>query len=128
MLTYLSKENMKRFCLGAGILFVVYFIYLLCIGVFTSTCKEAYTPPQLNEQSTDKDKAVILADALTFSVEQELDSFFGWLLMIFFCQHLSQIISPIISVVSSMQPDLLQMYLPKLSQDLAPKVLLIQDL
>ena len=79
MLTYLSKENMKRFGLGAGILFVVYFIYLLCIGVFTSTCKEAYTPPQLNEQSTDKDKAVILADALTFSVEQELDSFFGWL-------------------------------------------------
>lgn len=79
MLTYLSKENMKRFGLGAGILFVVYFIYLLCIGVFTSTCKEAYTPPQLNEQSTDKDKAVILADALTFSVEQELDSFFGWI-------------------------------------------------
>ncbi len=78
--------NFPKFGLGnfnkySIILVVVYvYVFYVClVGVISSAQRDAYVPPVLDENSTDKDRAVIMAESLCSSVETELDSFFGWI-------------------------------------------------
>lgn len=75
------KLNSKTNLVGKIILGVigVYVLYVLAVGLVSSTCPEHYSAPDLGDNATDKDKALILADAVTHSLETELDSFFGWI-------------------------------------------------
>jgi hypothetical protein len=57
----------------------LYVLYLLLLGLIGSTSSEAYDPPEVTSASTDKDRAVIMAEGVTHAIEQELDAFFGWL-------------------------------------------------
>lgn len=61
------------------VVFGVYFLYVLMVGLFSTTCPNAYEPPKLDDTATDKDKATVLADAVTHSIGIQLNSFFGWI-------------------------------------------------
>ena len=75
------KLNSKTNLVGKIILGVIgiYVLYVLAVGLVSSTCPEHYSAPDLGDNATDKDKALIMADAVTHSLETELDSFFGWI-------------------------------------------------
>lgn len=75
------KLNFKTNLVGKIILGVIgiYVLYVLAIGLISSTCPEHYTAPDLGDNATDKDKAMIMADAVTHSLDTELDSVFGWI-------------------------------------------------
>ena len=75
------KLNFKINLVGKIILGVIgiYVLYVLAIGLISSTCPEHYTAPDLGDNATDKDKAMIMADAVTHSLDTELDSVFGWI-------------------------------------------------
>ena len=57
----------------------LYVLYLLLLGLIGSTSSEAYDPPEVTSASTEKDRAVIMAEGVSHAIEQELDAFFGWL-------------------------------------------------
>ena len=58
---------------------VFYVLYVFTVGMVTSTCPNAYEAPTLDDTATDQNKAAILADATTFALENQLDSFMGWI-------------------------------------------------
>jgi hypothetical protein len=57
----------------------VYAVYLAAVGLISSPSSELYTPPVLDEQASDHDKALIMATACTKALDDELGSLFGWL-------------------------------------------------
>ena len=57
----------------------IYVLYVFTVGMVTSTCPNAYEAPTLDDTATDQNKAAILADATTFALENQLDSFMGWI-------------------------------------------------
>ncbi len=57
----------------------IYVLYLLTVGLVSSTCPKGYVPPEITENTTDRDRALILADATTFAIDTQLNSTFGWI-------------------------------------------------
>ena len=57
---------------------VLFIVYVVCVGCFSQVSDQAYRAPAEAPQ-TDQQRAQVMADALTQPLEDELDSFFGWL-------------------------------------------------
>ncbi|MGN1281003.1 MAG: DUF2333 family protein [Succinivibrio sp.] len=64
---------------SAGILFGVYLLYIVAVGLVSSTRSGPYEVPDFGENATDRDKAMIMAGAVTNSLNNQLNSFFGWI-------------------------------------------------
>ena len=58
---------------------VLYVLYVTVVGLISSTCPKAYDPPVLEQTSTDQEKAIVIANSLTYALDQQLNSPFGWL-------------------------------------------------
>lgn len=58
---------------------VLYVLYVTVVGLISSTCPKAYEPPVLEQTSTDQEKAIVIANSLTYALDQQLNSPFGWL-------------------------------------------------
>lgn len=69
----------KKFKYAAATVVGAYALYVCAIGLITSPSTELYNPPKIDEQSTDHDKAVVMAQACTKALDDELNSLFGWL-------------------------------------------------
>ena len=58
----------------------IYVLYLLAVGLGSTTCPEGYKAPELGDTPlTDRDKAMIMAQAVTHSLDSQLNSTFGWI-------------------------------------------------
>lgn len=62
-----------------GILLLVFILYVLAVGLFTSTKSDPYEVPDFGENATDRDRAAIMAGAVTNSLNNQLNSVFGWI-------------------------------------------------
>lgn len=79
MLKTFSNRNFRNALKIIAASLVIYIVYIISIGFVSDTCKDAYAPPQLNSESGDKERAVVMSEALAYSIEHELNSFFGWI-------------------------------------------------
>lgn len=73
------KFDSRKLKYTGAVLVGVYAVYLLAVGLISSPSAELYNPQPLDEQATDHDKAVVMATACTKALDDELNSFFGWL-------------------------------------------------
>ncbi len=62
-----------------GGLVAVYIVYLVCLGLAATPGGADYTPPALDENATDKDRAAVLADSLTHALDYELNTVAGFI-------------------------------------------------
>ncbi|HAR79470.1 MAG TPA: hypothetical protein DCR21_01440 [Succinivibrionaceae bacterium] len=56
-----------------------YVLYVSAVGLISSPSGETYQAPEAESIKTDKDKAVVISEALCKSIDNQLSSFFGWL-------------------------------------------------
>lgn len=71
------KLNFLKYAALAVVL--LYVLYVAGIGLLTMPDNNLYTPPVNEEELTDHDRAVIMADGLNYALETELNSFGGWI-------------------------------------------------
>lgn len=62
---------------GLGVA-VFYALYLSCIGVVATETPSQYKPESLPMDASDKDRAQIIATGVTYALDQELNTLFGW--------------------------------------------------
>ncbi len=75
----MSLNKNKTIVPGAIALFLLLFVvYAACVGAFSTVSNQAYKAPA-EAPKTDQAKAMVMAEALVDPLEEELDSFFGWL-------------------------------------------------
>ncbi len=55
-----------------------YLLYLIAVGLISSPSGQVYAPKTLDPAATDNDKAAVLAEGVVKSIEDCLDSSFGW--------------------------------------------------
>ncbi len=57
----------------------VYVLYVLAVGLISSTCPSAYVPPKAEDIVDDKARAVVMSEATVHSLDTQLSSLFGWI-------------------------------------------------
>ena len=75
----LSKPSTSLLVKIFGVLVAVYIVYVSLIGITSSTCPDPFVPPTLTEEATDKERAAIMAEATVHSLDNQLNSFWGWI-------------------------------------------------
>lgn len=73
------KIDVSKIKYAVGGVVGIYALYLVAVGMFTSPSPDLYKPEPLSEQATEHDKAVVMANALTKALSDELDGFFGFI-------------------------------------------------
>lgn len=73
----MDKGKLARYGLG-GVLGLV-LLWIVAVGLFTSPHSKPFKPEAATAQATDQEKAVIIAQGVTYAIDQELSSFFGFL-------------------------------------------------
>lgn len=71
--------NKKIISYTIGAFAGIYVVYVSAVGLISSPSGEPFTPPVLDENSTNRDRAAVMSSALTHSLQNQLDSFCGWL-------------------------------------------------
>lgn len=70
---------MKSFLLRILVVLVgLYVIYVACVGLFSLVANQRYNAPAAAVE-TDRDKAVVMSEALVQGLDEELNSRFGWI-------------------------------------------------
>ncbi len=62
---------------GLGVV-AFYALYLACVGIAATETPSQYKPEPLPVDATDKDRAQVMANGVTYAINQELNTLFGW--------------------------------------------------
>lgn len=57
----------------------VFVLYILAVGIISSPVAKPYSPETLEANATDKERALVISEGVTFALENQLDSLFGFL-------------------------------------------------
>ena len=71
--------NKKIIGYTVGAFAALYIVYVSAVGLISSPGGDPYIPPVLDENASNKDRAVVMSEALSHSLQTQLDSFFGFL-------------------------------------------------
>lgn len=74
----------KKFSKGSilyvlGIIIGLYVLYTCIVGIFAPVGYDKYAPEPLAADATEQQKAQVFATGVTFALDQELNSTFGWI-------------------------------------------------
>lgn len=83
MINYEALKNAARkhqtITGGIGGLVALIVIYILAVGIISSPSSAPYKPEPLPADATDTQRAQVMANGVTFAMQEELDKFFGFL-------------------------------------------------
>lgn len=71
--------NAKIFKVGVPAVLGVALLYVAGCGISFNATKQGFVPPEVSAEATEKDRALIMATGVTYALEQELDSVYGWI-------------------------------------------------
>ncbi|MDD7022598.1 MAG: DUF2333 family protein [Aeromonadales bacterium] len=71
--------TLRKLKYALAIIVGLYVLYILAVGLISSPSGELYKPQMLDQNATDQDRAMVLAEGVTHALGEQLSTLFGWL-------------------------------------------------
>ena len=71
--------TLRKLKYALAIIVGLYVLYILAVGLISSPSGELYKPQMLDQNATDQDRAMELAEGVTHALGEQLSTLFGWL-------------------------------------------------